>query len=114
MGLGRGKNDRKQTKKLVKILLTQPCVKSVGLPTHTSKKPFSRLSKTRFPDMFARCAVLSVWEIIFVDFLEVMQRAEKLVLIFSALAYVSGTESGNKGNFVEKPVTYHAYIASRT
>jgi hypothetical protein len=32
--------------------LAQSCIKSVGLPTHTSKTRFFLLSKTNFPDNF--------------------------------------------------------------
>jgi hypothetical protein len=37
--------------KLVKTLLTQSCVKSVGLPTHTSKKPVFGYRKPSSPDI---------------------------------------------------------------
>jgi len=76
----------KTVKKLVRVLLTQSCVKFVGSPTQTSLTPFFRLSKTRFPDISCPLGGFCPLENFYGIFLEAPRRAEKHVLFSSTLA----------------------------
>jgi hypothetical protein len=67
----------------------------VGLPTHTTKKPFSRLSKARFWDIFVPWDFFSVGKI-FGAFHEAPRSAEKLGLFFVSPTHISVFQGTNE------------------